>query len=271
MKKVSKKEKLQKAIALSLVLTSVYCSPVFAEGNNNDGEDKNESAAVTDSHYTDTYSGNDGLPGGPEYTGENGGNGGKMVVELTGSENVSNAISFEASGGNGSEGKRQKTDSDIGYGGNGGNGGDAVLNLKISGEAVEHQAVELAATGGNGAAAGDGAYDHKVTLTANDVLGNGGAGGRAEVGITVAAASYQAGDITLSAAGGNGADGKTTHSIDHPADKTGERVGGGGRGGSASAAGFILTADSSSVKSVTAADVKIKETGGTGGKAPASN
>lgn len=127
---MSKKEKLQKAIALSLVLTSVYCSPVFAEGNNNDGEDKNESAAVTDSHYTDTYSGNDGLPGGPEYTGENGGNGGKMVVELTGSENVSNAISFEASGGNGSEGKRQKTDSDIGYGGNGGNGGDAVLNLK---------------------------------------------------------------------------------------------------------------------------------------------
>ena len=268
---MSKKEKLQKAIALSLVLTSVYCSPVFAEGNNNDGEDKNESAAVTDSHYTDTYSGNDGLPGGPEYTGENGGNGGKMVVELTGSENVSNAISFEASGGNGSEGKRQKTDSDIGYGGNGGNGGDAVLNLKISGEAVEHQAVELAATGGNGAAAGDGAYDHKVTLTANDVLGNGGAGGRAEVGITVAAASYQAGDITLSAAGGNGADGKTTHSIDHPADKTGERVGGGGRGGSASAAGFILTADSSSVKSVTAADVKITATGGTGGKAPASN
>ncbi|WP_455654935.1 autotransporter outer membrane beta-barrel domain-containing protein [Phascolarctobacterium sp.] len=221
--------------------------------------------------YLRDHPGNDGLPGGPEYTGENGGNGGKMVVELTGSENVSNAISFEASGGNGSEGKRQKTDSDIGYGGNGGNGGDAVLNLKISGEAVEHQAVELAATGGNGAAAGDGAYDHKVTLTANDVLGNGGAGGRAEVGITVAAASYQAGDITLSAAGGNGADGKTTHSIDHPADKTGERVGGGGRGGSASAAGFILTADSSSVKSVTAADVKITATGGTGGKAPASN
>lgn len=67
---MSKKEKLQKAIALSLVLTSVYCNPAFAAGKGDDGADRNESAAVTDSNYTDSYSGNDGVDGASGRTGE---------------------------------------------------------------------------------------------------------------------------------------------------------------------------------------------------------
>ena len=76
--------------------------------------------AVTDSVYTDTYTGNDGADGAAGRTGESGGNGGKMVLELTGSENVANNISFIATGGNGGEGMMAKENSSIPFGGNGG-------------------------------------------------------------------------------------------------------------------------------------------------------
>lgn len=125
----------------------------------------------------------------------------------------------------------------------------------------------MAASGGNGGIAGDGDQYHDSVIGANDVLGNGGDGGRAEVSITVAAASYEAGNITLAVKGGNGADGKTRNNNGYNASGTDERVGGGGRGGSAYAAGVILNADSSSVKNVTAADVEITATDGKGGNA----
>ena len=99
---MSREQKLSKKIAHTLLAMSivysggmnVLCNTVFAAGKGADGADKSESVAVTDSVYTDTYTGNDGADGAAGRTGESGGNGGKMVLELTGSENVANNISL---------------------------------------------------------------------------------------------------------------------------------------------------------------------------------
>ena len=272
---MSREQKLSKKIAHTLLAMSivysggmnVLCNTAFAAGKGADGADKSESVAVTKSVYTDTYTGNDGADGAVGRTGESGGNGGKMVLELTGSENVANNISFTATGGNGGEGMTAKENSSIPFGGNGGSGGDAAVDLVVSGTGVSHKDVALTVSGGSGANCGRGDESSYTDITSDMVLGNGGAGGKAEVSITVSGASYTAGDITLTATGGNGGEGNSKDQKELIVDADGSvaRVGGGGAGGNAVATGLSADGTSSSVKTVTAADVVITATGGKGG------
>ena len=277
---MSREQKLSKKIAHTLLAMSivysggmnVLCNTAFAAGKGADGADKKENVTVTDSAYTDTYTGNNGADGAvtSERTGDSGGNGGKTVIELTGSENVSNNISFTATGGNGGIGQRDKKFNDKGYGGNGGAGGAATVDLTISGADVIHQDVSLTATGGAGAVSGAGNESAHTSIMSDETGSNGGDGGRAEASITVSGQKYIAADVTLSANGGAGGNsnnitnGHSGNKLVADAEGNVAKIGGGGAGGAASAAGFVL-GGSSLTQTVTAADVVITATGGAGG------
>ena len=255
---MSREQKLSKKIAHTLLAMSivysggmnVLCNTAFAAGKGADGADKKENVTVTDSAYTDNYTGNNGADGAvtSERTGDSGGNGGKTIIELTGSENVSNNISFTATGGKGGIGQRATKGSGKGYGGNGGAGGAAAVDLTVTGADVIHQNVSLTATGGAGAVSGVGNESAHTSIMSDETGSNGGDGGRSEASITVSGQKYTAADVTLSATGGdggnsnditNGADGNRL-----VADAEGNvaKIGGGGAGGAASAAGFVLGA-----------------------------
>ncbi len=292
-KNMSREQKLSKKIAHTLLAMSivysggmnVLCNTAFAAGKGADGADKNETVAVSDSASTGSYTGNDGADGAGtqyEHTGESGGNGGGTFIELTGSENMSNAISFTATGGIGGLGKTDIDYNGKGYGGNGGAGGAATVDLTISGADITHAAISLTATGGAGNFAGNGnAYPNK-DIFSDETGSNGGDGGRAEASITVSGQKYTAADITLSANGGAGSNddsynyGSSTNGSwgnKLVADTEGNiaKIGGGGAGGSASATGFVLGVGSSLVESVNAADVVITASGGKGGNNTASS
>ena len=292
-KNMSREQKLSKKIAHTLLAMSivysggmnVLCNTAFAAGKGADGADKNETVAVSDSASTGSYTGNDGADGAGtqyEHTGESGGNGGGTFIELTGSENMSNAISFTATGGIGGLGKTDIDYNGKGYGGNGGAGGAATVDLTISGADITHAAISLTATGGAGNFAGNGnAYPNK-DIFSDETGSNGGDGGRAEASITVSGQKYTAADITLSANGGAGSNddsynyGTSTNGSwgnKLVADTEGNiaKIGGGGAGGSASATGFVLGVGSRLVESVNAADVVITATGGKGGNNTASS
>ena len=233
---MSREQKLSKKIAHTLLAMSivysggmnVLCNTAFAAGKGADGADKNETVAVSDSAATGNYTGNNGEDSAvtTERTGDSGGNGGGTFIELTGSENMSNTINFDATGGTGGIGQIDKSGNGKGYGGNGGAGGAATVDLTISGADVTHAAVNLTATGGAGNFAGSGNEYVNKDIFSDETGSNGGDGGRAEASITVSGQKYTAADITLSANGGAG---------------------------------------SSLVESVTAADVVITTTGGKGG------
>ena len=275
---MSREQKLSKKIAHTLLAMSivysggmnVLCNTAFAAGKGADGADKKENVKVTDSFYTDTYTGNNGADGASGRSGESGGNGGKMVLELTGSEDVVNNISFTATGGKGGVGRPDVDYNNKGYGGNGGAGSDTAVNLTVTGADVTHQDVSLTATGGAGAVSGTGNESAHTSIMSDETGSNGGDGGRAEASITVSGQKYTADNVTLSATGGdggnsnditNGADGNRL-----VADAEGNvaEIGGGGAGGAASAAGFVL-GGSSLTQTVTAADVVITAAGGKGG------
>ena len=281
---MSREQKLSKKIAHTLLAMSivysggmnVFCNTAFAAGKGADGADKNETVAVSDSASTGSYSGNNGEDGAvtTERTGDSGGNGGGTFIELTGSENMSNAINFDVTGGTGGIGQMDKMGNGKGYGGNGGNGGAATVDLTVSGADITHAAISLTATGGAGNFAGCGNEWSEKEIFSDETGSNGGDGGRAEASITVSGTKYTAGDVTLSAIGGAGSNDNTYGAITHGnwgnklvADAEGNiaKIGGGGAGGAASATGFVLGVGSSLVESVTAADVVITATGGKGG------
>ena len=277
---MSREQKLSKKIAHTLLAMSivysggmnVLCNTAFAAGKGADGADKKENVTVTDSAYTGTYIGNNGADGAvtSERTGDSGGNGGKTIIELTGSENVSNNISFTATGGKGGIGQRATKGSGKGYGGNGGAGGAAAVDLTVTGADVIHQNVSLTATGGAGAVSGTGNESAHTSIMSDETGSNGGDGGRAEASITVSGQKYTAADVTLSANGGAGGNsnnitnGHSGNKLVADAEGNVAKIGGGGAGGAASAAGFVL-GGSSLTQTVTAADVVITATGGKGG------
>ena len=275
---MSREQKLSKKIAHTLLAMSivysggmnVLCNTAFAFGKGADGADKNETVTVTDTDYTGTYTGNNGDDGGSGRTGESGGNGGGTFIELNGSANVSNAISFTATGGTGGIGQQDPAGYGKGYGGNGGAGGAATVNLTVSGADVTHADVSLTATGGAGNFAGNGNEWANKDIFSDETGSNGGDGGRAEASITVSGQKYTAADVTLSAIGGAGGNsaaitnGHSGNKLVADAEGNVAKIGGGGAGGSASAAGFVL-GGSSLTQTVTAADVVITATGGKGG------
>ena len=277
---MSREQKLSKKIAHTLLAMSivysggmnVLCNTAFAAGKGADGADKKENVTVTDSAYTDTYTGNNGADGAvtSERTGDSGGNGGKTIIELTGSENVSNNISFTATGGKGGIGQRATKGSGKGYGGNGGAGGAAAVDLTVTGADVIHQNVSLTATGGAGAVSGTGNESAHTSIMSDETGSNGGDGGRAEASITVSGQKYAAADVTLSATGGDGGNsqnitnGHSGNKLVADAEGNVAKIGGGGAGGAASAAGFVM-GGSSLTQTVTAAYVVITAAGGKGG------
>ena len=277
---MSREQKLSKKIAHTLLAMSivysggmnVLCNTAFAAGKGADGADKKENVKVTDSVYTDTYTGNNGADGAvtSDRTGDSGGDGGKMVLELTGSENVANNISFTATGGKGGVGRQATKGSGKGYGGNGGAGSDTAVDLTVTGADVIHRNVSLTATGGAGAVSGAGSESAHTSIMSDETGSNGGDGGRAEASITVSGQKYTAADVTLSANGGDGGNsnditnGHSGNRLVADAEGNVAKIGGGGAGGAASAAGFVL-GDSSLTQTVTAADVVITAAGGKGG------
>ena len=277
---MSREQKLSKKIAHTLLAMSivysggmnVLCNTAFAAGKGADGADKKENVTVTDSVYTDTYTGNNGADGAvtSDRTGDSGGDGGKMVLELTGSENVANNISFTATGGKGGVGRQATKGSGKGYGGNGGAGSDTAVDLTVTGADVIHRNVSLTATGGAGAVSGAGSESAHTSIMSDETGSNGGDGGRAEASITVSGQKYTAADFTLSATGGDGGNsnditnGHSGNKLVADAEGNVAKIGGGGAGGAASAAGFVL-GGSSLTQTVTAADVVITAAGGKGG------
>ena len=276
---MSREQKLSKKIAHTLLAMSivysggmnVLCNTAFAAGKGADGADKKENVKVTDSFYTDTYTGNNGADGAAGNTGESGGNGGKTVIELTGSENVVNNISFTATGGKGGIGQKDVDYNGKGYGGNGGAGSDTAVNLTVTGADVTHQNVSLTATGGAGSVSGAGnASVYNTPVLSDETGGNGGGGGSAEASITVSGQKYTADNVTLSATGGDGGNsnditnGHSGNKLVADAEGNVAKIGGGGAGGAASAAGFVM-GGSSLTQTVTAADVVITAVGGKGG------
>ena len=277
---MSREQKLSKKIAHTLLAMSivysggmnVLCNTAFAAGKGADGADKKENVTVTDSVYTDTYTGNNGADGAvtSDRTGDSGGDGGKMVLELTGSENVANNISFTATGGKGGVGRQATKGSGKGYGGNGGAGSDTAVDLTVTGADVIHRNVSLTATGGAGAVSGAGSESAHTSIMSDETGSNGGDGGRAEASITVSGQKYTAADVTLSATGGDGGNsnditnGHSGNKLVADAEGNVAKIGGGGAGGAASAAGFVL-GGSSLTQTVTAADVVITAAGGKGG------
>ena len=280
---MSREQKLSKKIAHTLLAMSivysggmnVLCNTAFAAGKGADGADKKENVTVTGINYSNTYTGNNNGADGAvteKRTGESGGNGGKMVIELTGSANVSsNDISFVAIGAKGGIGQRDPKGNGKGYGGNGGNGSYTAVDLTVTGAEVTHRDVSLAAIGGVGNVGGGGNEWANENIYSDETGSNGGDGGRAEASITVSGQKYTATDVTLSATGGAGGNGQSITNGSNGnklvADAAGNvaKIGGGGAGGAASAAGFVLSAGSSLVETVTAADVVITATGGKGG------
>lgn len=86
---MSKKEKLQKALAVSLMLTNIFCSPVWADPV--DGAQGTDGAAITKNEdisggVSDAYTaaaGTAGSGGSGGGKGGDGGNGGSVTVNDT--------------------------------------------------------------------------------------------------------------------------------------------------------------------------------------------
>ena len=107
---MSKKEKLQKALAVSLMLTNIFCSPVWADPV--DGAQGTDGAAITKNEdisggVSDAYTaaaGTAGSGGSGGGKGGDGGNGGSVTVNDTVTGTIGGAIEITATGGDGAAG-----------------------------------------------------------------------------------------------------------------------------------------------------------------------
>ena len=233
---MQQKTRLQKAVALSLLLTGFTAAPVWAAEN---GELINETVAVTDSIFNDgvwEIEGNDGADGSD--TDSNGGNGGLVAITFTANTDVTIAdAELWVAGGSGGM---------SGTGGKGGNGSDAVGMMLIKDTAVQYQGLSVEVVGGSG---GDGFGDNAQS----------GAGGFGQNGLTLSGADYSGDETVIRAGGGNGGDLDSTRRI--------YSGGSGGAGGKALTLGIALGASVSGGRgsTITAAKVQIFSVGGDGG------
>ncbi|MBS1331410.1 autotransporter outer membrane beta-barrel domain-containing protein [Phascolarctobacterium faecium] len=266
---MSKKEKLQKALAVSLMLTNIFCSPVWADPV--DGAQGTEGAAITKNEdisggVSDAYTaaaGTAGSGGSGGGKGGDGGNGGSVTVNDTVTGTIGGAIEITATGGDGAAGGAGNTsggswDADDGPHGNNGAGGDSqvVINVVGSGLATVND-ISVTAQAGSGSV---------YTLTKNSsFVGNVGSnGGKATaIGLQVDnksnLATITAADITISAVGGQGGRGGSSYN-------NGGDGGDGGNGGNATA--YATYADNSKIQ-LTVDTVTATATAGAGGTAGA--
>ena len=260
---MSKKEKLKKALAVSLMLTNIFCSPVWADPV--DGAQETDGAAITKNEdisggVSDAYTaaaGTAGSGGSGGGKGGDGGNGGSVTVNDTVTGTIGGAIEITATGGDGAAGGAGNTsggswDADDGPHGNNGAGGDSqvVINVVGSGLATVND-ISVTAQAGSCSV---------YTLTKNSsFVGNVGSnGGKATaIGLQVDnksnLATITAADITISAVGGQGGRGGSSYN----------NGGVGGIGGAAEAYGLSAAV---SLLTLEVNDIQVSAVGGEGGQ-----
>ena len=260
---MSKKEKLQKALAVSLMLTNIFCSPVWADPV--DGAQGTDGVAITKNEdisggVSDAYTAAAGIAGSSGSgggRGGDGGNGGSVTVNDTVTGTIGGAIEITATGGDGAAGGRGNTsgsswDADDGPHGNNGAGGDSQVVISVVGSGLA-TANDISVT----AQAGSGFIGY-ATVKNPSLIGNVGSnGGKATaIGLQVDNKSnlttITAADITISAIGGQGGRGKSSYN----------NGGAGGIGGAAEAYGLSAAA---SLLALEVNDIQVAATGGTGG------
>ena len=276
---MSKKEKLQKALAVSLMLTNIFCSPVWADPV--DGAQGTDGAAITKNEdisggVSDAYTaaaGTAGSGGSGGGKGGDGGNGGSVTVNDTVTGTIGGAIEITATGGDGAAGGAGNTsggswDADDGPHGNNGAGGDSqvVINVVGSGLATVND-ISVTAQAGSCSV---------YTLTKNSsFVGNVGSnGGKATaIGLQVDnksnLATITAADITISANDISVTAQAGSCSV-YTLTKNSSFVGNvGSNGGKATAIGLQVD-NKSNLATITAADITISAVGGQGGRGGSS-
>lgn len=256
---MSKKEKLQKALAVSLMLTNIFCSPVWADPV--DGVQGADGAAITkneeiSSGVSGAYTADNGTDGGDASgggTGGDGGNGGSVTVNDTVTGTISGAIEITATGGDGALGGRGTTASsqDQGPHGDSGAGGDSKVAVAVRGSGITTvNNITVAAKAGSGSTV----FVH-ATHQSDGANGDKG-GSAAAIGLQAAGSNtlvtITAADITISAEGGNGGYGISSYS----------NGGVGGMGGAAEAYGLKAATNSFDL---TINDIRVTAKGGAGG------
>ena len=256
---MSKKEKLQKALAVSLMLTNIFCSPVWADPV--DGAQGTEGAAITKNEdisggVSDAYTaaaGTAGSGGSGGGKGGDGGNGGSVTVNDTVTGTIGGAIEITATGGDGALGGRGTTASsqDQGPHGDSGAGGDSKVAVAVRGSGITTvNNITVAAKAGSGSTV----FVH-ATHQSDGANGDKG-GSAAAIGLQAAGSNtlvtITAADITISAEGGNGGYGISSYS----------NGGVGGMGGAAEAYGLKAATNSFDL---TINDIRVTAKGGAGG------
>ena len=256
---MSKKEKLQKALAVSLMLTNIFCSPVWADPV--DGVQGADGAAITkneeiSSGVSGAYTADNGTDGGDASgggTGGDGGNGGSVTVNDTVTGTIGGAIEITATGGDGALGGRGTTASsqDQGPHGDSGAGGDSKVAVAVRGSGITTvNNITVAAKAGSGSTV----FVH-ATHQSDGANGDKG-GSAAAIGLQAAGSNtlvtITAADITISAEGGNGGYGISSYS----------NGGVGGMGGAAEAYGLKAATNSFDL---TINDIWVTAKGGAGG------
>ena len=256
---MSKKEKLQKAIAVSMMMTNIFCTPVWAAPV--EGTPGANGAAIV--HNDDisaglnaTYTADNGTAGGDAPAGGiggAGGNGGSVTINDTVTGTIGGAIEITATGGDGAVGGIAKTDYTYdGPRGDTGAGGDSKVVINVTGSGIT-TSDNISVT----AQAGSGSTVDVYTINRSEGANGDKGGSAAAIGLQAAGrntlVTITAADVTISAEGGNGGFGVSSYS----------NGGVGGMGGAAEAYGLKAATNS---LDLAINDIQVTASGGKGGK-----
>ena len=261
---MGKKENLQKAIAVSMMMTNIFCTPVWADPV--EGTPGTDGAAIVhnddiSSGINTVYTADNGTDGGNASgggKGGDGGSGGSVTVNDTVSGSIGGPIAITATGGNGAlGGAGNPTGSwyaDDGPHGDTGAGGDSKVVINVTGSGITtSDSISVTAQAGSGYTG----YDDYTRNSSIDgsVADNGGMA--VAIGLQAdnkgTQAAIAAADVTISAVGGEGGHGGSSY----------HNGGVGGIGGAAQAYGLKAA---TSLLSLDIQDIEVTATGGKGGR-----
>lgn len=261
---MGKKENLQKAIAVSMMMTNIFCTPVWADPV--EGTPGTDGAAIVhnddiSSGINTVYTADNGTDGGNASgggKGGDGGSGGSVTVNDTVSGSIGGPIAITATGGNGAlGGAGNPTGSwyaDDGPHGDTGTGGDSKVVINVTGSGITtSDSISVTAQAGSGYTG----YDDYTRNSSIDgsVADNGGMA--VAIGLQAdnkgTQAAIAAADVTISAVGGEGGHGGSSY----------HNGGVGGIGGAAQAYGLKAA---TSLLSLDIQDIEVTATGGKGGR-----
>ena len=256
---MSKKEKLQKAIAVSMMMTNIFCTPVWAAPV--EGTPGANGAAIVQNDdisagLNATYTADNGTAGGDAPAGGiggAGGNGGSVTINDTVTGTIGGAIEITATGGDGAVGGIAKTDYTYdGPHGDSGAGGDSKVAVAVTGSGIT-TVNDITVT----AKAGSGSTVDVYTINQSEGANGDKGGSAAAIGLQAAGSNtlvtITAADVTISAEGGNGGFGVSSYS----------NGGVGGMGGAAEAYGLKAATNS---LDLAINDIQVTASGGKGGK-----